>query len=43
MAWGKCGEINVNVDKMAAVAKLTGKEEDGAHTDSMLHDNPTIC
>ena len=37
MSWGKCGEINVNADKMAAVAKLTGKEEDGAGTDSMFN------
>ena len=37
MARGKCCEINVNADKMAAVAKLTGKEEDGAGTDSMFN------
>lgn len=31
-----------NADKMAAVAKLTGEEEDGADAHWMLHESSTV-
>lgn len=45
MAWPKKDIwTNANADKMAAVAKLTGEEEDGAETLLMLHKSSTfIC